>query len=196
MRWKSHDVKSTVPSPPSYNTPRNPSKHEQNIQNVMILVRRPGCSVVSLPEAGIRHNRVSRGQNPTPTHSHNRMPKGDGRYDVDDTHSDHEIEKMWASTAHIRGPIPKLSILVRCCTIVGRIRRERGAARRPPPRMRDEELWVVALDPRGVEPPRGTQLVIHVTEQAGIVRSGLHEAASRSSAKLRTRQAHGLRSGV
>lgn len=61
--------------------------------------------------------------------------------------------------------------------------------------MREEELGMVALDPCGVEPSRSAELVVDVTEQAAIVRSGLNEAASRS-AKLRTRQAHGLRSGV
>lgn len=83
------------------------------------------------------------------------------------THGDHEIEEMWASATHVCGPIPELSILVRRCTLVRRIRRERGAARRPPPRMREEELGMIALDPCGIEPPRSTQLVIDVTEQAG-----------------------------
>lgn len=94
------------------------------------------------------------------------MPKGDERYNVDDTHRDHEIEEMWAATTHVGRPIPELPILVRSSAFVRRVRCERGTAGGSSPGMGDEELRMFALDPCGVEPPRGTELVVDVTEQA------------------------------
>lgn len=166
MRWNSHDVKRTVPSPPSY-TPQNMGKSvKYSVMNSDATRLESGWTWVGSRNLTLLAISIDAGLGTSlakltwPT----LLGTADGKTRVrGDTHSDNEIEQMWALATHVSRPISELTILVRRYTVLGRIGSKRRAARGSPSRMGDKELREIALDASSIKPARGSKLVIDIT---------------------------------